>query len=347
LARLANDETELKKLERKRDLLERIDDLVNKGGVDPKKAEDQANREIAEEDVARARGVFRSGFSDGLGAAIEGDLGSFLEQKLQDLAANMFDRAVKNLADAVFDQLAQIAPGFLGQITGNTNLAQSLNAPGVATAAASTVASQAAGAGTQAAGTAGAATALTTAMTTGGTTAGATIATAMTTGGTTSSASLTAAMAAGGTAAGTAIGTSMTVAGTAVAAQIAAAMALQGGDPSRDQLLSQLKGLKFGGGFAKGGVIGTGHFGLVGENGPELVSAGSGPIRITPLDGGLTERYKGISTRGLESRGSNQQSASNITMNIAGVKDLSSFVKSQGTIEADMAAAMRRAQADF
>jgi hypothetical protein len=103
----------------------------------------------------------------------------------------------------------------------------------------------------------------------------------------------------------------------------------------------------FAGFFADGGVIGTGKFGLVGENGPELVSAGSGPIRITPLDSGLTERYKGISTRGLESRGSNQQPASNITMNIAGVKDLSSFVKSQGTIEADMAAAMRRAQADF
>jgi len=37
----------------------------------------------------------------------------------------------------------------------------------------------------------------------------------------------------------------------------------------------------FAGGFAEGGVIGSGKIGLVGENGPELVT---GPARITPLD---------------------------------------------------------------
>ena len=103
----------------------------------------------------------------------------------------------------------------------------------------------------------------------------------------------------------------------------------------------------FAGGFADGGVIGTGRFGLVGENGPELISAGSGPLRITPFDGALSKRLDGMSTNGLESRGSNQTTPSNVVMNISGVKDLGSFVKSQGTIEADMAAAMRRAQADF
>jgi hypothetical protein len=86
---------------------------------------------------------------------------------------------------------------------------------------------------------------------------------------------------------------------------------------------------------------------LVGENGPELISAGAGPLRITPLDGDLGQRLKGFSTNGLESRESSQSPGSNVVMNISGVKDLSSFVKSQGTIEADMAAAMRRAQSDF
>ena len=346
LARLANNNAEVQNLERQLELQERIAELVERGGKSEAEATVQATREIAEEDVARARGVFRSGFSDGLRAAIDGDLGSYLEDKLKDLASGMFDRAVENLADAVFDQLSQIAPGFLGQITGNSNLSQSLtNATGTATQAVGGVANQVAGAGTQAAGTAGAATAITTAFATGGTTAGTTIATAMTTGSTSTSAGITAAMTAGGATAGTTIGTSMTVAGMAVAAQIAAAMALQGGGLSGDQLGAQLKGLDFGsftkfaGFFADGGKIPRGQFGIAGEAGAELIA---GPATVIPFN-----KPSGFSTNGLESRGSNQTTPSNVVMNISGVKDLGSFVKSQGTIEADMAAAMRRAQADF
>lgn len=99
----------------------------------------------------------------------------------------------------------------------------------------------------------------------------------------------------------------------------------------------------FAGGFATGGVIGTGKFGLVGEEGPEFISAGSGPLRITPLKQGL----RGFNSSGLESQGTNHSPSSNVVMNISGIKDLRSFVKSQGTIEADMAAAIRRAQSDF
>ena len=103
----------------------------------------------------------------------------------------------------------------------------------------------------------------------------------------------------------------------------------------------------FGGAFADGGVLQRGKFGLVGENGPELISAGSGSLRITPPEDLRLEQFSGFSTAGLESRGSNQSSGSNVVMNVSGVKDLGSFVKSQGTIEADLAAAMRRAQADY
>ena len=324
LARLANDNGEIVRLERELTIRQKIEELKKGGISDQDRAAGIANREIAEEDVSAARGVFRSGFSDGLRAAIDGDLGSFLEDKLKDLASGMFDRAVENLADAVFDQLAQIAPGFLGQITGNANLPQSLSgAAGAATNTVGGVANQVAGAGTQAAGSAGTATAITTALSTGG----ATLAT-----------SVTAAMTTGGTTTATAIGTSMTTAGAAVAAQIAAAMASGGVTTGLSN---------FAGPFATGGVIGTGKFGLVGENGPELISAGSGPLRITPIDGGLRKQLDGFSTNGLVSRGSNQSIPSNVVMNIAGVKDLASFVKSQGTIEADMAAAMRRAQSDF
>lgn len=318
LARLANDDKEIERLERKLAIQQKIDELVNKGGLSPADATAQANREVAEEDVASARGVFRSGFSDGLRAAIDGDLGSFLEEKLKSLAEGMFDRAIDNLADAVFDQLAQIAPGFLGKITGTPGLANSLTNAGSSVASTAT---QAAGLGAQAGGAAAASTAITTALTTGGVSAGASI------------------------------GTSMTVAGTTVAAQIAAAMQAGGlaGTISNPQGLSgnQLSDLvgkiPF---FATGGVLKRG-LGFVGEEGPELISAGSGPVRITPLDGGFGSRFGGVSTAGLESRGTNQSPSSNIVMNIAGVKDLSSFAKSQGTIEADMAAALRRAQADL
>jgi hypothetical protein len=39
----------------------------------------------------------------------------------------------------------------------------------------------------------------------------------------------------------------------------------------------------FAGGFAKGGYIPAGQFGLVGENGPEYIG---GPANITPMGGG-------------------------------------------------------------
>jgi hypothetical protein len=43
--------------------------------------------------------------------------------------------------------------------------------------------------------------------------------------------------------------------------------------------------MPFAGGFANGGTIPSGQFGLVGENGPELIS---GPANITPIMSGGT-----------------------------------------------------------
>lgn len=48
---------------------------------------------------------------------------------------------------------------------------------------------------------------------------------------------------------------------------------------------SLLKGV-FGGFFAGGGVLGAGKIGVVGEKGPELISAGAQPLRVTPLQAG-------------------------------------------------------------
>ena len=41
----------------------------------------------------------------------------------------------------------------------------------------------------------------------------------------------------------------------------------------------------FAGGFATGGTIPGRKFGLVGEEGPELIHAGAGPLTITPMSG--------------------------------------------------------------
>lgn len=49
-------------------------------------------------------------------------------------------------------------------------------------------------------------------------------------------------------------------------------------------LLKGVLGGLFGGAFAGGGVLGGGKIGLVGEKGPELISAGASPLRVTPLE---------------------------------------------------------------
>lgn len=70
--------------------------------------------------------------------------------------------------------------------------------------------------------------------------------------------------------------------------------------PFTDSLASGLGGILkgFAGGFAAGGRIWPGQWGVVGENGPELARAHSGGIDIQPLDGkmGGTTIYQNITT---------------------------------------------------
>lgn len=70
---------------------------------------------------------------------------------------------------------------------------------------------------------------------------------------------------------------------------------------------SLLKGL-FGGFFATGGVLASGKVGVVGENGPELISAGASPIRVTPLNdnGRQTANSNYSPTFNIDARGADQ-----------------------------------------
>jgi hypothetical protein len=60
-----------------------------------------------------------------------------------------------------------------------------------------------------------------------------------------------------------------------------------GGGGFLDSIASGI-GSFFGGFFANGGQIGAGKFGVVGENGPELVG---GPASVTPMTGGTNVTY--------------------------------------------------------
>lgn len=60
---------------------------------------------------ARERERFRRSFTDGVKAALDGDLGGFIADRLARAADNMFDRALDNLADRVFDILNQARGG--------------------------------------------------------------------------------------------------------------------------------------------------------------------------------------------------------------------------------------------
>lgn len=70
---------------------------------------------------------------------------------------------------------------------------------------------------------------------------------------------------------------------------------------------SLLRGL-FGGFFASGGVLRAGQIGVVGERGPELISSGAQPLRVTPLNdnGRQTANANYSPTFNIDARGADQ-----------------------------------------
>ena len=101
LARLAGTETQIEDLEREVALRERIAELTA-FGFSEGQAQQQANVELAEEERARLQGQFRSTFSEGIRAAIDGDFDEFLRSKLASIADGFLDQAINNIADSLF-----------------------------------------------------------------------------------------------------------------------------------------------------------------------------------------------------------------------------------------------------
>lgn len=78
-----------------------------------------------------------------------------------------------------------------------------------------------------------------------------------------------------------------------------------GGTSPFGALISGIRGL-FAGGFASGGMIPRGQFGLVGERGPELVAAGSSPLTVYPNE---AFGSGGGTVYNIDARGSNMSEA--------------------------------------
>jgi len=110
LARLSGDEGLLRDLLREEEIRRRIVDLMRlTPGLTAEAARTQAEGTSAARDAAERiggmRDEFRRAFTDGVGAAIDGDLGSFFES----MADRFTDRMLNNLADDLFDLLSQAA----------------------------------------------------------------------------------------------------------------------------------------------------------------------------------------------------------------------------------------------
>ena len=151
---------------------------------------------------------------------------------------------------------------------------------------------------------------------------------------TTSEATAKTAAAATTTASATTTAASLTAL-TASATAASGALATLGTSTSASAFIG---GGSFGGFFAEGGTLSQGKFGIVGEEGPELISAASGPLNITPLN-----KLPSLSPgSGIASGGDR-----NNIFHFHGVKDMKSYEKNRATLEADMALAQRRASGDL
>lgn len=116
LARLVGHEGRLQSAERALWIEERINELLRlRPELTRADAEARAGQEWTALDGAdregRMRDEFRRSFSEGIRSALDGDLGGFFEN----LADRFTDRMLENLADDLFDLLAQAAKGFGGQ----------------------------------------------------------------------------------------------------------------------------------------------------------------------------------------------------------------------------------------
>jgi len=139
LATLANDKERVRLLEREVAIRERARTLEESGGLSKGDARNQATVAVGEEERAAMRGLFRETFRDGVKAAMDGDLYSYLSGKVADFSADVLGRSLDVLADSLFDYLSKEFPGLfdfaddaLGAEAGAATMAQAISSAGTA-----------------------------------------------------------------------------------------------------------------------------------------------------------------------------------------------------------------------
>ena len=104
LAREAGNTAEEERLARELDLLRRKNQLIAEG-KDPGEADADAEGEQREIDKAHLEGQIRDAAKGAFRAAVDGNFGDYLKDKLSNAADSMFDRAIDSLLDSLFNQV--------------------------------------------------------------------------------------------------------------------------------------------------------------------------------------------------------------------------------------------------
>lgn len=102
LARLRGDDDDsIRKREEALRRTDRVDYLMDRGGMSRAEAEGQALREAADRSQAHLQGTFRDAFRNGLQAAMDGNLGDFFEGWMRERSFNALSRVLDSLADGI------------------------------------------------------------------------------------------------------------------------------------------------------------------------------------------------------------------------------------------------------
>ena len=102
LARLRGDnDDDIRRREENLRRVDRVDYLMDRGGMSRAEAEAQALREAADRSRAHLQGTFRDAFRNGLQAAMDGNLGDFFEGWMRERSFNALSRVLDSLADGI------------------------------------------------------------------------------------------------------------------------------------------------------------------------------------------------------------------------------------------------------
>lgn len=104
LAELGGGEQEIQRLERKLAIIRETMNVISNGG-NPDTAEGSATDFIEAQDIANIKGQIRDATKGAFRAAVDGEFGDYLADKLSNAADSMFDRAIDSLLDSLFKNI--------------------------------------------------------------------------------------------------------------------------------------------------------------------------------------------------------------------------------------------------